>query len=180
MAKYAARGKQYIVLVRPMDGGLLMQQLRYAQEVRPFAEVPLGSVGEVKEAELNLALQLLQQSTSQEFKPEKYIDESVARFQEILQRKVEGEQMVIVKGEEAPAKVIDLMEALKASLAKTSEGGAPPRPSKGARSGGSRGNGSMESAEETSASAERRPAKAAPKAARAAAGGEGKRSRAAR
>ena len=59
----------------------------------------------------------LQQSASDEFHPEKYVDDTVARFQEILQKKIEGEQTVIAKGEAAPAKVIDLMEALKASLA---------------------------------------------------------------
>ncbi len=117
LAKYAARGKEYIVLVRPMDGGLVMQQLRYADEVRSFSEIPVGGTTEVKEAELNLALQLLQQSISDAFHPEKYKDESVARFKEILQKKIEGEQTVIVQGEAAPPKVIDLMEALKASLA---------------------------------------------------------------
>ena len=71
MARYAARGKEYISLVRPMDGGLVMQQLRHADEVRPFSEVPVEGNAEVKEAELSLALQLVQQSVSDAFHPEK-------------------------------------------------------------------------------------------------------------
>jgi DNA end-binding protein Ku len=142
LARYAARGKQSIVLVRPVDGGLMMQQLRYAEEVRPFSEVPVGNGGEVKDAEMNLALQLLRQSASDEFHPEKYTDETLARFKEILQRKVEGEQTVIAQGEAPPAKVIDLMEALKASLAGGAAGavaGAAPkiRGSRVAEGGGS-------------------------------------------
>src|SRR5512134_1473483 len=42
LAKYAARGKQYLVLVTPRPDGLVMQQLHYADEVRPFSEVPVG------------------------------------------------------------------------------------------------------------------------------------------
>lgn len=133
LARYAARGKQYIVLVRPIDGGLVMQQLRYAEEVRPFSEVPVGNGGEVKEAEMNLALQLLRQSAGEEFRPEKYVDETLARFREILQKKVEGEEITVAKADAPPAKVIDLMEALKASLAGGSSGATAGtgRPGKG-------------------------------------------------
>jgi DNA end-binding protein Ku len=120
LARYAVRGKHYLVLVRPVEGGLCMQQLRYGAEVRPFSEVPIGNAGEVKEAELELALQLLKQTTSERFLPEKYTDSTLERFQEVLQKKVQGEEMAIVRGEAPPAKVIDLMEALKASLAGTS------------------------------------------------------------
>jgi DNA end-binding protein Ku len=122
VARYAARGRQYLVVIRPVGEGLVMQQLHYAEEVRPFSEVPLGG-GEVKGAELNLALQLVRQSAAEEFHPEKYIDETLARFREIVRRKVEGEEITIAHGEEAPAKVIDLMEALKASLSKAPAAG---------------------------------------------------------
>ena len=50
LGRYAARGKQYLVLLSPMDDGLIMEQLHYAHEIRPFSEIPLGS-GEVKEAQ---------------------------------------------------------------------------------------------------------------------------------
>jgi DNA end-binding protein Ku len=60
VARYAARGKDYLVLLRPFDQGLIMQQLRYADEIRAFSEVPVGE-GAVKASELDLALKLIDQ-----------------------------------------------------------------------------------------------------------------------
>ncbi len=115
LAKWAARGKQYLVLIRPFNGGLIMQQLLYADEVRSFAEVPVGEA-EVKEPELKLAVQLVEQIASDEFHPENYADEVRKRYLEAIQRKVEGQE--VTTAPEAPrAQIIDLMEALKASLA---------------------------------------------------------------
>ena len=115
LAKWAARGKQYLVLIRPADKGLVMQQLLYADEVRPLAEVPIEDA-EVKDAELRLAVQLVQQIASDEFRPENYEDEVRKRYHEAIQKKVEGQE--ITASPEAPrAQIIDLMEALKASLA---------------------------------------------------------------
>ncbi|HWW93310.1 MAG TPA: Ku protein [Vicinamibacteria bacterium] len=115
LAKWAARGKQYLVLIRPTAAGLVMQQLLYADEVRSFAEVPVGDA-EVKEPELKLAVQLVEQIASDEFHPENYTDEVRKRYLEAIQRKVEGQE--VTTAPEAPrAQIIDLMEALKASLA---------------------------------------------------------------
>jgi DNA end-binding protein Ku len=115
LAKWAARGKQYLVLIRPTASGLVMQQLLYADEVRSFAEVPVGDA-EVKEPELKLAVQLVEQIASDEFHPENYTDEVRKRYLEAIQRKVEGQE--VTTAPEAPrAQIIDLMEALKASLA---------------------------------------------------------------
>jgi DNA end-binding protein Ku len=68
LAKYAARGKQYLVLIRPLNDALVMQQLRYADEIRPIAEVPLGDAV-VKPAELKLALQIVDQAVAEQFRP---------------------------------------------------------------------------------------------------------------
>jgi DNA end-binding protein Ku len=115
LAKWAARGKQYLVLIRAADKGLVMQQLLYADEVRSLAEVPIEDA-EVRDAELRLAVQLVQQIASDEFRPENYQDEVRKRYQEAIQKKVEGQE--ITTSPEAPrAQIIDLMEALKASLA---------------------------------------------------------------
>jgi len=115
VAKWAARGKQYIVLLRAVPGGLVMQQLRYADEVRSISEVPVGDA-EVKDSELKLAIQLVDQIASEGFRPENYEDEVKKRYLEAIQRKVEGQE--IAAAPEPPrAQVIDLMEALKASLA---------------------------------------------------------------
>jgi DNA end-binding protein Ku len=116
LARYAARGKQYLVMIRPIERGLVMQQLLYADEVRPTAEVPMPDVPEVREAELKLAHQLVDQISSETFEPTKYEDDVKKRVLADIQRKVEGHEIETAAPEEAPAQVIDLMEALKASL----------------------------------------------------------------
>ncbi len=115
LAKWAARGKQYLVMIRPVGNGLVMQQLLYKDEVRPISEVPIGDA-ELKDTELKLAVQLVEQIANDEFKPENYEDDVRKRYHEAIQRKVEGQE--ITAAPEAPkAQIIDLMEALKASLA---------------------------------------------------------------
>jgi DNA end-binding protein Ku len=122
LARYAARGKQYLVMVRPMAGtqgstsGLVMQQLLYADEVRPFSEVPMTG-GEVREPELKLARQLIDQITAETFEPTLYRDEVRERIHADIQRKQAGQDIATSEPEPQPARIIDLMEALKASLA---------------------------------------------------------------
>jgi DNA end-binding protein Ku len=119
LARYAARGKQYLVMVRPTTerpGGLVMQQLLYADEVRPLAEVPLPDT-EVREPELKLARQLIDQIAAETFEPTLYRDEVRERIQADIQRKQEGQDIATSEPEPQPARIIDLMEALKASLA---------------------------------------------------------------
>jgi DNA end-binding protein Ku len=129
LAKWAARGKQYLVMIRPVGNGLVMQQLLYRDEVRPISEVPIDDA-EVKEAELKLAVQIVEQISSDEFHPENYEDEVRKRYHEAIQKKVEGQE--ITAAPEAPrAQIIDLMEALKASLAAK---GAAAAETKAARS----------------------------------------------
>jgi DNA end-binding protein Ku len=117
LAKWAARGKMYIVMVRAVDKGLVMQVLHYADEVRPISEVPIGDTT-VKDAELKLAIQLVEQIAAEEFHPENYEDGVRKRYLEAIQRKVEGQEVAAAPSEEQPAQIIDLMEALKASLAR--------------------------------------------------------------
>jgi DNA end-binding protein Ku len=116
LAKWAARGKQYLVLMRPIEGGLVMQVLHYADEVRPFSEIPVGDSA-VREPELKLAVQLIEQIATDEFHPETYVDEVRARYHEAIQRKVEGQEVTASAPEAPKGQIIDLMEALKASLA---------------------------------------------------------------
>ena len=115
LAKWAARGKQHLVLIRPADKALVMQQLLYADEVRPISEVPVGDA-ELTDSELQLAEQLIAQIASDEFHPEHYEDDVKKRYLAAIQKKIEGQE--ITAAPEAPkAQIIDLMEALKASLA---------------------------------------------------------------
>lgn len=156
LAKYAARGKQYLVLVRPFENGLVMQELKYADEVKPLSEVPLGEA-DVKELELKLAVQLIEQIAAQDFHPEKYHDEVRARVLAQIERKVQGEQVTVAPVAEPQGKIIDLMEALKASLANR---GAPSAPAK---------------ASEETPGEERKPPKRAPKKNEGTAAGTGKK-----
>jgi DNA end-binding protein Ku len=116
IGKYAARGKQYLVMVRPMGNGLVMEQLHYPDELRSFAEVPIEDAT-VKPAELKLATQLIEQAASDKFTPENYRDEVRERMLELINRKVEGEDITVAPTAEPEHKIIDIMEALKASLA---------------------------------------------------------------
>jgi DNA end-binding protein Ku len=116
IGKYAARGKQYLVMVRPMENGLVMEQLHYPDELRAFSEVPIEDAT-LKPAELKLATQLVEQAASDEFNPESYKDEVRERMLALIQRKVEGEDITLAPTAEPEHKIIDIMEALKASLA---------------------------------------------------------------
>jgi len=115
VGRYSTRGRTHLVMVRPTGNGLMLEQLHYADEIRAFSEVPLENV-EIKKAELELAKQLIAQGASEAFEPEKYRDEVRAKILELIQRKVEGEDISIAPTEKPETKIIDIMEALKASL----------------------------------------------------------------
>ena len=122
IGRWAARGKQYIVMIRPVEDGLVMQQLLYATEVRSIKDIDIPHM-DVKEAELKLAKQLIDQQTTARFDPSAYHDEVSERIEKAVQKKVEGEEIALSETpERGGAQVIDLMEALRASLAK--KGGA--------------------------------------------------------
>ena len=87
LAKYAARGKQYLVMLRPSGEGIVMQQLLYADEVRAFSEVPLEPA-EVSSKELDLAKLLVDQRAVESFKPETYEDDVKKRVLGLIQKKV--------------------------------------------------------------------------------------------
>ncbi len=130
LGQYAARGQQHLVLLRPLNGRLVMEQLHYSDEVRPSSEVPVPE-GDVKDAELKLAMMLIDQTSNEKFEPTKYKDTVRERVLETIQKKVEGQE--ITAGENIPAgsdKILDLMEALKASLAKSKESEEPAEKTK--------------------------------------------------
>ncbi len=127
LAKYAARGKQYLVLVRPVERGLVLQQLLYADEVRSFSEVGLPDTPSLREPELKLAEQIVEQISRESFNPAPYEDEVKKRILTDIQRKIDGQEIEAPAPMEAPAQIIDLMEALKASLgAKAAKGSGAP------------------------------------------------------
>jgi len=115
LGQYAARGQQHLVLLRPLNGVIVMEQLHYADEVRPTSEVPVPE-GDVKPQELKLAKQLIDQTSNDVFEPNKYKDTVRERVLEAIQAKVEGQDITADVKAGGDGKIIDLMEALKASL----------------------------------------------------------------
>ena len=121
LGQYAVRGQQHLVLLRPQDNCLVMEQLHYADELRPTTEVPIPD-GDVSDKELKLAMMLIEQTSNEEFEPTKYKDTVRERVMEMIQKKVEGQEITSAEPVAAGGdKIIDLMAALKASLAKTSK-----------------------------------------------------------
>ena len=143
LARYAARGKSYLVLVRPLGDGLVMEQLKHEDELRRMDDVPLD-VCDVNEGELGLAIQIIEQRANEQFEPNKYKDEVRARTLELIQQKIDGQDISVAPEEKPEAKIIDLMEALKASVGNKKPGRpaagpkavaakAPKAPKKGSR-----------------------------------------------
>jgi DNA end-binding protein Ku len=124
LGRWAARGKQYIVMIRPVEDGLVMQQLLYAGEVRSMKDLDIPKT-DVKPAELKLAQQLIEQQTSATFDPSAYTDDVAARIEAAVQKKVDGQEITLTEAPEGGAQVIDLMEALRASLSKKGAARAP-------------------------------------------------------
>jgi DNA end-binding protein Ku len=136
LGRWAARGKQYIVMIRPVEDGevsaLVMQQLLYAGEVRSVRDIEIPKT-EVREAELKLAQQLIEQQAAERFDPAAYTDEVRARIDAAVQRKVEGQEVTMAEAPETGGQVIDLMEALRASLEKKPARKATPAAKPAAR-----------------------------------------------
>lgn len=120
VGRWAARGKAYIVILRPIGDVLTMQQLHFAADVRSANEIEVAKP-DIKAAEMKLARALIDQQTAATFDPAAYTDELRGRIEAAIQKKVEGQEISV--SEIAPqgggGKVIDLMEALRASLEKT-------------------------------------------------------------
>lgn len=120
VGRWISRGKEHIVMLRPMGDGLAMHQLRFKAEVRDIKELGVESAP-VSEPELKLANQLIEQLAAKKYDPNEYVDEHRARIEAAIQRKVEGKEISFAEpptAEGAPSNVVDLMDILKASLAK--------------------------------------------------------------
>lgn len=115
VGRWAARGKEQLVLLRPYRDGILLHQLFYADEVRAFDEVDTGATFEFKEIELSLAEKLISELSSERFDPQQYGDEYAARVLSAVEQKVAGQEVHLVQ-EVPKAQIIDLFEALKQSV----------------------------------------------------------------
>jgi DNA end-binding protein Ku len=115
IGRWGVRGKQYIVMIRPVEEGLVMQQLLYAGEVRSIKDIEIPKA-EVKDAELKLAQLLIEQQAVDKFDPAPYVDEVRSRIETAVQKKVDGQEFTMAEAPQGGGQVIDLMEALRASL----------------------------------------------------------------
>jgi DNA end-binding protein Ku len=129
LAKFVMRGKESLVLIRPSQHGLMLHTMYFADEVRDFGEVGKGEAATLKEGELGLALRLIEDLSHTEFKPEQYQDDYRQRVLDLVNSKVEGKEVTTVAPETHRAQVIDLMDALKQSLAKRT-GSRPETPAR--------------------------------------------------
>ena len=118
LAKYVMRGKESLVLIRPAQSGLMLHTMYFADEVRDFGEIDKGDSAKIREGELDLALQLINGLAGETFSPARYTDEYRHRVLEMINKKVEGQEITVAEAAAPRAQVIDLMEALKESLAK--------------------------------------------------------------
>ena len=119
IASYAARGKEYVVMVRPFEDGLVMHQLRYPDEIKQWSEVPIDKLPKPTAQELGLAQKIISQLEHAKFDAEKYKDTVKARVRKLIAEKAKGGEIVAPPEAEKP-ETTDLMAALKASL----EGGS--------------------------------------------------------
>lgn len=119
VGRWAAKGKEQLVILRPYKDGMLLHQMFYANEVRSFEEVDTGAVVEYSELERELAKKLIAELSVEAFDPEKYHDEYADRVKAAVDQKVAGQE-VTVATEVPKAQIIDLFEALKQSLSELS------------------------------------------------------------
>ena len=127
LATFVMRGKESLVLVRPAQDGLMLHTMYFADEVRDFGEIEKGKSVKLREGELALAERLIGELSHDEFKPEQYEDAYRSRVLDLASSKVEGKEITAAAPEAQRAQVIDLMDALKQSLAKKAAA-APAQP----------------------------------------------------
>lgn len=132
LAKWAWKAKQYVVQVRATEEGLVLQQLLYAEEVRSLKDLSIEKVV-VAQSELQLALQLIDQISEDAYDPTQFEDEEKKRVLAAIDEKIAGKQIVASAHAEDTAgggQVIDLMDALRASIGKAPGKAATKPPAK--------------------------------------------------
>ncbi len=134
LGRHSTRGRQQLVLIRPVADGLVLHGLFYADEVRDFGEVEMDRDIELKDAEVKLAEQLIDQLSNPKFEADKYEDTYRQLVHEAIDRKVAGQEVVAMPVEEARDQIIDLVAALKQSLAEK-RGGEKAGPQRKAAKG---------------------------------------------
>jgi len=118
LAKFVMRGRENLVVLRSSQNGLMLHAMYFADEVRDFGEIEKGESAKISGAETNLAMRLIDELSTDQFKPEQYEDEYRQRVMDLVNSKAEGKEITVVEPVAQRAQVIDLMAALKESLGK--------------------------------------------------------------
>jgi len=116
LAKFVMRGKESIVLIRPSQDGLMLHTMYFSDEVRDFNEIDKGSDASIRTGELDLAVKLIGELSTDSFKPDQNADEYRGRVLAMAQEKIEGKEITATGPKVERTQVIDLMDALKQSL----------------------------------------------------------------
>ncbi len=116
IATYAVRGKQYVVMLRPFEDGLVMHSLRYPDEVKPWNDVPVPKLPAPPRAELALAGKVIDSLRHEAFEPDQYTDEVKGRVRKLIAQKAKGGEITVPEPAAPAPPVTDLMAALRASL----------------------------------------------------------------
>jgi DNA end-binding protein Ku len=117
IATLVMRNKEYLVAIRPEEEVLALHTMYFADEVRaPGRDIALPETEDVTDRELSMA-QLLIESMESDWDPERYHDTHREKVEALIEEKRSGHEIVLQAEPEAPAKVVDLMEALNASIA---------------------------------------------------------------
>lgn len=116
VAKFVLRGKENLVIIRPVQKGLVMHTMYFYNEVRSFDEIGKGESVKITAPETKLAIRLIDELSNDAFEPEKYEDEYSQRVLELVKKKAAGEEITVSQVSPQRGNVIDLMEALKRSL----------------------------------------------------------------
>jgi DNA end-binding protein Ku len=130
VGRWVARGREYVVVVRPLDSGMVMHQLYFKDEIRTMQELGMPDAPQIAAGELKLAKALIEQSTAKKFDPNEFHDEFRARVEAAIRKKVKSGKEIshfeIEDGEagSGTSNVVDLMEVLQRSLG-ASRGQAP-------------------------------------------------------
>jgi DNA end-binding protein Ku len=116
IAKIALRDKEHLATVRLKDDMFVLETMHWPDEIRQPEFEELDKKVTVRDPEVKMARQLIQQ-LSADFNPEEFRDEYRTRLEQLVEQKVEGQEITVAaEQEEEPTKVVDLMEALKASV----------------------------------------------------------------
>src|SRR6202140_2776826 len=133
IAKLTMHNREYTVFLRPRDGGMMLHTMYYAEEVRSVEEFGAPDV-ELKDAEVKVAHQLIE-ALAAEWDPEKYHDSFQDNLKKLIETKLEGGTVAEVEKPKKLAPVVDLMAALKQSLADMEGKKKPAAPAREAASG---------------------------------------------